>query len=123
MTQQIMRKVQEQYMRKDMPEFRAGDTVKVYLNIVEGGKSRTQVFQGIVIGRRGAGTDETFTVRKISAGNIGVERIFPLHAPAIQKIEVVRKGKVHKAKLTYLRRKIGKAARVRELREAKSEAE
>jgi len=118
MSETIMRKVQSAYLKKDVPDFKAGDTVKVHLKIVEAGKTRTQVFQGIVIGRKGSGTDETFTVRKISAGNVGVERVFPLHAPVVQKIEITRKGKVRRSKLTYLRKKIGKGARVKELREA-----
>ncbi len=123
MSDELIRKVQSLYMRDDIPQFKAGDTVKVHVRITEGGKSRVQVFQGIVISRRGSGTDETFTVRKIAAGRIGVERIFPLHAPVIEKIEVVRRGRVRRAKLYYLRKKVGKAARVKELRETKPQKE
>ena len=119
MSDEIIKKVQSEYLKKDIPQFKAGDTVRVHLRIVESGKTRTQVFQGIVISRRGSGTDETFTVRKIAAGHIGVERIFPLHAKTIEKIEVVSRGKVRRAKLTYLRGRVGKAAKVKELRTTK----
>ncbi|MEM9558248.1 MAG: 50S ribosomal protein L19 [Acidobacteriota bacterium] len=109
--------VERPYLRGDVPEFRAGDTVRVHVRVVEGKKERIQVFQGVVIARRGGGTRETFTVRKISGG-IGVERVFPLHSPVIDKIEVVRRGKVRRAKLYYLRQLRGKAARIEERREA-----
>ena len=115
----LIRKVEQAQMRKDIPPFKPGDTVKVHIQITEGGKTRVQVFQGIVISRRGSGLNEMFTVRKIAAGGIGVERIFPVHAPVIQKIEVVRLGKVRRAKLYYLRNKVGKAAKVKELRVVK----
>src|SRR5215831_6790227 len=97
-----LQQVESLYMRREPPEFRAGDTVSVHVRVVEGDKERIQVFQGVVIGRRGDGTRETFTVRKISGG-IGVERIFPLHSPSVDKIEVIRRGKVRRAKLYYLR--------------------
>ena len=100
-------------MRTDFPEFRVGDTVKVHYKIKEGSKERIQVFQGIVIQKRGMQISSTFTVRKISGG-IGVERIFPVHSPNIDKIEVVRYGRVRRAKLFYLRKAKGKAARVKE---------
>ncbi|MFD2674741.1 50S ribosomal protein L19 [Gulosibacter bifidus] len=102
---------------KDVPEFRAGDTVKVHVNIVEGNRSRIQVFQGIVLGRQGDGVRETFTVRKISF-QVGVERTFPVHSPIIDKIEVVSRGVVRRAKLYYLRDRRGKAAKIRERRES-----
>ncbi len=108
--------VESPYLRDDVPEFRPGDTVKVHVNVAEGDKQRIQVFQGVVIARRGSGTRETFTVRKISGG-VGVERVFPLHAPLIDKIEVVRRGRVRRAKLYYLRSLRGKAARIEERRE------
>ena len=102
-------------MRADLPAFRPGDTVEVHVRIVEGDKERIQVFQGVVIARKGGGTRETFTVRKISFG-IGVERTFPLHSPIISRIEVVAQGRVKRAKLYYLRERVGKAAKVREKR-------
>jgi len=108
--------VERPYLREDVPEFQAGDTVRVHVRVVEGNKQRIQVFQGVVIARRGGGTRETFTVRKISGG-IGVERIFPLHSPVIEKIELRRRGKVRRAKLYYLRELRGKAARIEERRE------
>ncbi len=103
-------------LRDDIPAFRAGDTLKVHVKVVEGNRSRIQVFQGIVIARQGSGVGETFTVRKVSFG-VGVERTFPLHAPTIDKIEVDRRGDVRRAKLYYLRGLRGKAARIREKRE------
>ena len=104
-------------LRKDLPNFRPGDELKVHVRVVEGNKSRIQVFQGLVIARQGSGVRETFTVRKISYG-VGVERIFPVHAPVIEKIELVRKGEVRRAKLYYLRELRGKAAKIRERRGA-----
>jgi large subunit ribosomal protein L19 len=104
-------------LRKDLPNFRPGDELKVHVRVVEGNKSRIQVFQGLVIARQGSGVSETFTVRKISYG-VGVERIFPVHAPVIEKIELVRKGEVRRAKLYYLRDLRGKAAKIRERRGA-----
>ncbi|GAB6940293.1 50S ribosomal protein L19 [Isoptericola variabilis] len=103
-------------LRSDVPEFRAGDTVKVNVKVVEGNRSRVQAFQGIVIARQGGGVRETFTVRKISFG-VGVERTFPLHAPTVESIEVVSRGVVRRAKLYYLRNLRGKKAKIREKRE------
>ena len=102
-------------LRSDIPEFGPGDTVKVHVNIVEGNRSRVQVFQGIVIGRQGSGLRETFTVRKISF-QVGVERMFPVHSPIIEKIEVLTRGDVRRAKIYYLRGLTGKKARIREKR-------
>jgi len=110
-----LQEVESPYLRSDAPEFRAGDTVKVHVRVVEGSKARIQMFQGVVLSRRGGGTRESFTVRKISS-SIGVERIFPLHSPNVDKIEVIRRGKVRRAKLYYLRDLRGKKARIRELR-------
>lgn len=104
-------------LRKDLPTFRPGDELKVHVRVIEGNKSRIQVFQGLVIARQGSGARETFTIRKISYG-VGVERIFPVHAPVIEKIELVRKGEVRRAKLYYLRELRGKAAKIRERRGA-----
>jgi large subunit ribosomal protein L19 len=103
-------------LRDDLPEFRAGDSVKVNVRVVEGGRERLQTFEGTVIARSGGGLRETFTVRKISFG-VGVERIFPLHAPIIHSIEVVRRGDVRRAKLYYLRDRVGKATRIKEKRD------
>jgi len=103
-------------LRSDIPDFRAGDTVKVHVKVVEGNRSRIQVFQGVVIARQGQGIGATFTVRKISFG-VGVERTFPVHAPTIDHVELVSRGDVRRAKLYYLRGLRGKAARIREKRE------
>jgi len=108
--------VDNQYLRTDLPEFGPGDEVKVHVKVVEGNKERVQVFQGNVIRRQGSGVAETYTVRKISYG-IGVERTFPLHAPTVSKLEVVRKGDVRRAKLYYLRDRTGKAAKIKEKRD------
>ena len=105
-----------QSQRTDLPDFRAGDTVKVHARVVEGNRSRVQVFQGVVISRQGGGLRETFKVRKISFG-VGVERSYPLNSPAIDKIEVVTRGDVRRAKLYYLRELRGKKAKIKELRE------
>lgn len=102
-------------LRDDVPEFDPGDTVKVHVKVIEGNRQRTQVFEGVVIRRQGAGVRETFTVRKLSFG-VGVERTFPLHTPIVEKIEVGAKGDVRRAKLYYLRDRIGKAAKVKEKR-------
>lgn len=110
-----LRSVTEEQLRKDLPEFRPGDTLRVHVKVVEGQNERIQVFEGVVIQRRGGGISETFTVRKISSG-VGVERTFPLHSPRINKIEVIRRGKVRRAKLFYLRERRGKAARIKEKR-------
>jgi large subunit ribosomal protein L19 len=112
----LIKLVQASFLRSDIPEFKAGDTVNVYVKIVEGNKERIQQFKGICIQRRGAGGTETFTVRKISNG-IGVERIFPLHSPSIEKVEVLKRGRVRRARLFYLRDKVGKDARIREILE------
>ncbi len=104
----LVRIVEKDYMKKDLPEIRPGDTVKLHLKVKEGGRERTQVFQGIVISIRGSGLSKTITVRRIASGGIGVERIVPLHSPVLDKIEVVRKGKVRRAKLYYLRNVKGK---------------
>lgn len=106
-------------MRADIPDFRAGDTVKVHVRVVEGNKSRIQVFQGAVIRRQGSGLRETFTVRKVSYG-VGVERTFPIHTPSIDHIEVAARGVVRRAKLYYLRERRGKAAKIKERREVSS---
>jgi ribosomal protein L19 len=103
-------------LRKDIPQFRAGDELKVHVRVIEGSKSRLQVFQGIVIGRQGDGVRETFTIRKVSYG-VGVERTFPVHTPVIEKIELIKKGDVRRAKLYYLRDLRGKAAKIREKRD------
>jgi large subunit ribosomal protein L19 len=105
--------IETEHVRTDLPDFKAGDTVRVHVKIVEGDKERTQIFQGVVISKRKGGTRATFTVRKVSYG-IGVERIFPLYSPRIEKIEVVSRGKVRRAKLYYLRKLRGKAARIKE---------
>ncbi|RMH69016.1 MAG: 50S ribosomal protein L19 [Gemmatimonadetes bacterium] len=105
----------EDQLRTDHPDFRVGDTVRVHVKVVEGNKERIQVFQGIVLQRRHGGIEETFTVRKVSEG-IGVERIFPLHSPSIDHIDITRHGRVRRAKLFYLRQRRGKAARVSERR-------
>ena len=103
-------------LRKDIPQFRAGDELKIHVRVIEGSKSRLQVFQGIVIRRKGDGVRETFTIRKVSYG-VGVERTFPVHTPVIEKIELVKKGEVRRAKLYYLRDLRGKAAKIREKRD------
>jgi len=107
--------VDQAYLRTDVPEFRPGDTVKVHVRVVEAGRERIQVFQGVVIRRQGGGLQETFTVRKISFG-VGVERTFPVHSPSISRLEVVSRGRVRRAKLYYLRELRGKKARIRERR-------
>jgi large subunit ribosomal protein L19 len=103
-------------LRKDIPQFRAGDELKIHVRVIEGNKSRLQVFQGVVIRRQGDGVRETFTIRKVSYG-VGVERTFPVHTPVIEKIELVKKGDVRRAKLYYLRDLRGKAAKIREKRD------
>ncbi|ADO56036.1 50S ribosomal protein L19 [Paenibacillus polymyxa] len=111
----IVQAITEEQLRKDLPNFRPGDTLKVHVKVIEGTRERIQLFEGVVIKRRGGGISETFTVRKISYG-VGVERTFPLHSPKIDKIEVARRGKVRRAKLYYLRELRGKAARIKEIR-------
>ena len=103
-------------LRDDVPDFRAGDTIKVHVRVIEGNRSRIQVFQGVVIARSGDGVRETYSVRKVSFG-VGVERTFPVHSPVVEKIEVVTRGDVRRAKLYYLRDRRGKAAKIREKRE------
>ena len=112
----IITEITKDQLRSDLPTFKPGDTVKVHVKIVEGTRERIQLFEGVVIKRRGGGISETFTVRKISYG-VGVERTFPVHTPKIAKLEVIRKGKVRRAKLYYLRNLRGKAARIKEIRE------
>src|SRR6185295_13026633 len=109
MNQALQEKIESEQYRKDNAKFGVGDSVKVHTKVVEGDKERIQIFSGVVIGRRGRGLNETFTVRRISYGE-GVERIFPLHSPRIDKVEVERHGEVRRAKLTYLRKRIGKGA-------------
>ncbi len=112
----IIDSLERAQLREDLPQFKAGDTVRVHFKVIEGQRQRIQVFEGIVLKRQGAGARETFTVRKQSFG-VGVERTFPLHSPKIDKIEVTAVGDVHRAKLYYLRGKVGRKARVRELRQ------
>ncbi len=111
----IIAEITKEQLRSDVPAFRPGDTVKVHVKVVEGTRERIQLFEGVVIKRRGGGVSETFTVRKISYG-VGVERTFPVHTPKIAKLEVTRRGKVRRAKLYYLRNLRGKAARIKEIR-------
>ncbi len=111
----IITEITKGQLREDHPSFRAGDTVRLHVKIVEGTRERIQLFEGVVIKRRGGGISETFTVRKISNG-VGVERTFPVHTPKIVKLEVIRRGKVRRAKLYYLRSLRGKAARIKEIR-------
>lgn len=110
----IIRSIEQEQLKAEVDEFRVGDTVKVYGKIKEGNRERIQVFEGIVLKRQGGSNRETFTVRKFSNG-IGVEKTWPLHSPNVEKIEVVRRGKVRRAKLYYLRDRVGKAAKVKEL--------
>ena len=109
MNQALQKKIESEQFRKDDAKFNVGDSVRVHTKVVEGDKERIQIFAGVVIGKRGAGLNETFTVRRISYGE-GVERIFPFHSPRVDKIEVERQGDVRRAKLTYLRKRIGKGA-------------
>jgi large subunit ribosomal protein L19 len=111
----LLRELEQEQLRQDIPKFSPGDTIRVLYNVREGEKERIQAFEGVCISRRGGGIDETFMVRKISSG-IGVERIFPLHAPTVKGVEVVRRGRVRRAKLYYLRGLRGKAARIPEKR-------
>lgn len=108
--------VEQDQLRDDIPEFDAGDNVKVHVKVIEGNRERVQVFQGVVIARKGEGLRESFTVRKLSFG-VGVERIFPLHSPVIEKIERVSRGDVRRAKLYYLRDRVGKSAKIKEKRD------
>ena len=111
----ILDAVDAKSMRKDIPQFRSGDELKIHVRVIEGNKSRIQVFQGVVIRRQGEGVRETFTIRKLSYG-VGVERTFPVHSPTIEKIVVVRKGKVRRSKLFYMRGRSGKDSRLKEIR-------
>ncbi|NBR62184.1 MAG: 50S ribosomal protein L19 [Actinobacteria bacterium] len=119
---QILDSVDQPNLKTDIPAFRVGDNVKVHVNIIEGNRSRVQVFQGVVIRRSGAGVRETFTVRKVSF-QVGVERTFPLHSPVIEKIELVSKGAVRRAKLYYLRDLRGKKAKIREKRDPQAQTQ
>ncbi len=121
MNQALLDKIQSAQFRKDDAKFNVGDSVKVHTKVVEGDKERIQVFSGVVIGKRGRGLNETFTVRRISYGE-GVERIFPLHSPRVDKIEVERQGEVRRAKLTYLRSRLGKGATLVKEKTTKTEA-
>lgn len=114
MNTNIVNEVTARQLKSDVPAFSSGDTVKVYVRIIENNKERIQVFQGVVMQRRGSGVSETFTVRKISSG-VGVERTFPVNSPVIAKIELVRRGKVRRSRITYLRKRSGKAARIKEV--------
>jgi large subunit ribosomal protein L19 len=109
----LLRSIEVEQLRQDIPEFRSGDTVRVNVKVVEGAKERVQAYEGVVIKRRGSGINETFTVRRVTYG-VGVERCFPVHMPRIQSIEVLRRGKVRRAKLFYLRNLSGKAARIKD---------
>lgn len=111
----VIKMLEQEQLRKDIPQFRPGDTVKVHVKVVEGNRERIQAFEGVVIDRKGGGVRETFTVRRVSYG-VGVERTFPIHSPRIDKIDVVRRGIVRRAKLYYLRNLTGKAARIKERR-------
>ncbi len=121
MNQALLDKIQSEQFRKDDAKFGVGDSVKVHTKVVEGDKERIQIFAGVVIGKRGRGLNETFTVRRISYGE-GVERIFPVHSPRVDKIEVERSGDVRRAKLTYLRKRLGKGATLVKEKEEKAEA-
>lgn len=112
MNNNLVNEIAKSQLRKDIPEFRTGDTINVYVRIIENGKERLQLFQGVVIARRGGGVSETFIVRKMSSG-VGVERTFPLHSPTINRIEVVKRGKVRRNKIFYIRERSGKAARIK----------
>ena len=114
MNNRLVEEITASQLRTDLPEFKSGDEVKVSVRIIEGAKSRIQVFQGVVIQRRGGGVNATFTVRKMSSG-IGVERTFPVNSPNIAGVEVVRRGKVRRNKITYIRKRSGKAARIKEI--------
>ncbi len=111
----LIKEVEKQNLKEDLPQFTPGDRVKVHVKVVEGGRERTQAFEGVVIRRQGSGARETFTVRRVTFG-IGVERVFPVHSPSVSKIEIVKKGRVRRAKLYYLRKRTGKAARIKERR-------
>lgn len=109
----ILQTIENEQLKTDIPDFRPGDTVRVHVKVVEAERERIQIFEGVVIGRSGGGLRETFTVRKVTQG-VGVERKFPVHSPRVDKIEVIRRGRVRRAKLYYLRKRVGRAARIRE---------
>ena len=111
---EIIKKIEDAQLRADVPQFRTGDTVRVYAKIKEGDKERIQVFEGVVLKKQGGSSGATFTVRK-SSGGIGVEKTWPLHSPTVEKVDVIRRGKVRRAKLNYLRDRVGKRAKVKEL--------
>lgn len=110
----LIRMIESEQMKKDIPDFNVGDTVRVFVKVVEGSRERLQAFEGFVLKRQGGGLTENFTVRRVAYG-VGVERTFPIHSPRIDKIEVVRKGKVRRAKLNYMRERTGKAAKIKEV--------
>src|SRR5207342_3780782 len=121
MNQELLDKIESEQFRKDAADFAVGDTVRVHTKVVEGDKERIQIFSGVVIGRRGHGLNSTFTVRRISYGE-GVERIFPIHSPRVEKVEVERRGDVRRAKLTYLRKRLGKGATLVKEKETRTTA-
>ncbi|HHU32273.1 MAG: 50S ribosomal protein L19 [Zhaonellaceae bacterium] len=110
---EVIKAIENEQLKKDVPQFQPGDTVRVHVKVVEGNRERIQAFEGVVIAKKGGGLTETFTVRRVSYG-VGVERTFPIHSPRIDKIEVLRRGKVRRAKLYYLRERTGKAARIKD---------
>ncbi len=118
LTPEVIKEIEQEQIRQDIPDFKPGDTVRVHAKVVEGGKERIQVFEGVVIARKHERNRETFTVRKISHHGVGVEKLWPVHSPVIDKIEVIRRAKVRRAKLYYLRGKVGRKARLKERREA-----
>ena len=118
MNQNIIKTIENEQLRNDLPEFNVGDSVKVHLKVKEGKRERTQIFEGVVLKKQNGGVSETFTVRKISYG-VGVEKTLPLHSPKIEKIEIVREGRVRRAKLNYLRDRLGKSAKVKEKKKFK----
>lgn len=115
MNRSIIEAIEKEYMKAEVPAFNVGDVVKVYVKVVEGNRERLQAFEGTVIAKKNGGVSETFTVRRVSFG-VGIERVFPIHSPRIDRIEVVRRGKVRRAKLYYLRQLSGKAAKIKEIR-------
>ena len=121
MNQALLDKIESEQFHKELAKFNVGDTVRVHTKVVEGDKERIQIFSGVVMGRRGRGLNETFTVRRISYGE-GVERVFPVHSPRVDKVEVERKGKTRRAKLTYLRKRLGKGATLVKEREGRPDA-
>ena len=115
MTDEIIRDIEKKYLKPNLPKFSTGDRVKVWVKLREGGKERLQAFEGIVLERSGGGINESFTVRRVTGG-IGVERTFPIHSPLVDKVDIIKRGKVRRARIYYLRGKIGKAARIKEKR-------